>query len=531
MAGVGVASLMLGLWPPQPVLGAGRSLALTAFATGLTAPVDIANTGVAGDTRLFAVEQAGVIKVIQSNGTVLGTPFLDINPQVKDGGGEEGLLGLAFHPNYASNGWFYVFYNNTAGDLVIARFTRSAGNANVADGTSEQVVLTIPHPTNSNHNGGDLNFGPTNGYLYVATGDGGGGGDPGDNAQNKASLLGKLLRLDVNGDDFPADATKDYAIPSSNPYVGQTGADEIWALGLRNPWRFSFDRQTHDLYIGDVGQGSTEEVDFEAAGSTGGANYGWRCYEGVSAYNTSGCGAQGTYRGPIGWYSSAVAAPCSVTGGYVYRGSAYPALQGYYLFADFCSGEFSTLVPQAGGGWEQRLQLTAAGRMISTFGEDINGELYAGDIANGIVYRIDPGPSLPASPVYRMANFKTKERLFTINAAERDHIRDRDGWVYEGVAYNVYSNGNIPVYRLANFITKERLFTTNAGEKDAISGRNGWVYEGVAFKADSAGTIEVYRLANFISKERLFTTNRGERDAIQGRNGWVYEGVAFRVVP
>ncbi|HEY7876259.1 MAG TPA: PQQ-dependent sugar dehydrogenase, partial [Actinomycetota bacterium] len=246
------------------------SVTLVAFSSGFSAPVDIASTS---DGRLYVVEQGGRIKVVEPDGTVSGE-LLNISGRVLSGG-EQGLLGLAFAPDYSSTGRFFVYYTRPDGNNQLSRFGPAPGTA----GVSETPILTLPHPTFSNHNGGDLNFG-RDGYLYVSVGDGGGSNDPNNNAQNRESLLGKILRLDVGRDDFPTDAARNYGIPPSNPFVGRAGADEVWALGLRNPWRFSFDSSTGHMYIGDVGQGAREEIDFQRATSAGGENYGWRCFEG-----------------------------------------------------------------------------------------------------------------------------------------------------------------------------------------------------------------------------------------------------------
>jgi glucose/arabinose dehydrogenase len=262
---------------------------LTTIATGFDRPVDIKFTD---DNKIFIVEQDGKIKII-SNGTVLATPFLDIDSKVGSVDNEQGLLGLAFSPDYVSSGKFYVNYTNNSGDTVISRFTVSS-NINIADSDSEVVLLTIPQPY-SNHNGGHLAFGQDN-YLYIGTGDGGSGGDPDNYAQNGNSLLGKILRIDVNGN-------YGYNIPVDNPFVNDSSVlDEIWALGLRNPWRFSFDKQNGDLWIGDVGQNAIEEID-RLTISDSGVNLGWRCYEGNSPYNTSGCSSASNYFSPIAQYN------------------------------------------------------------------------------------------------------------------------------------------------------------------------------------------------------------------------------------
>jgi glucose/arabinose dehydrogenase len=347
---------------------------LELFAGGLASPVDIAS---AGDDRLFVVEQAGRIRIVESDGTVLGTPFLDIDALVASGG-ERGLLGLAFHPEYASNGFFYVYYTDNAGDTVVARYTVS-GNPDVANAGSALVLLQVAQPF-ANHNGGDLSFSPTDpcsSCLYIGLGDGGNGCDPNDDAQDPLELLGKMLRLDV---DLAAPH-----VPPDNPFVGDASTrDEIWALGLRNPWRFSFDALTGDLFIGDVGQGAWEEIDFQAASSPGGENYGWDCFEGA---HPSGCTTVWTCPGstpPVREYSHA-GARCSVTGGFVYRGSAFPALVGRYFYGDYCTGDIWTLTPAGGGGWTN-VHHGAFGGGLTTFGEASDGELYAA--RGSSIYRI-----------------------------------------------------------------------------------------------------------------------------------------------
>jgi len=346
---------------------------LTTIAPNLVKPVGITNAG-DGSGRLFITLQDG--KIIIWDGTqVLATPFLDIDPIVNSSGSEQGLLGLAFHPDYKSNGYFYVNYtDNTGGDTVIARYSVSAANPNVANPASALILMEIDQPF-SNHNGGQLQFGP-DGYLYIGMGDGGSAGDPFNNGQNLTKLLGKMLRIDVNGlvGQPPDCGGSNYTIPSNNPFVDGLGGncDEIWQLGLRNPWRFTFDRLTGDMYIGDVGQDSWEEVDRQPAGSAGGQNWGWRCYEGNHPFNTAGCGPISDYDGPIVEYSHSLG--CSITGGYVYRGPVMPGLgQGTYVYADFCSGRVWGARQQA-GKW-RHLQLQDTPYMISSFGETEAGEL------------------------------------------------------------------------------------------------------------------------------------------------------------
>ena len=351
---------------------------------GLTNPVFITNAG-DGSGRIFVVERAGTIRIIK-NGNLLTTPFLNIQSLVKSTGGEQGLLALAFHPSYETNGKFYVVYTAPRpGDpdgsiLTLAQYSVSAGNPDQANAASASILLPIDHPTQGNHNGGTLAFG-ADGYLYWSTGDGGGGGDPGNNAQNRNSLLGKILRLDV-------DSGSPYVIPNTNPFFSSTDPNikkEIWAYGLRNPWRIAFDRLTHDLYIGDVGQSAREEIDFQPAGSAGGENYGWRVMEGSLCFNpSSGCDQSGKIL-PVAEYSHSLG--CSVTGGTVYRGSNFPALYGYYFYGDFCSGRFFSLQNDAQTGWIAT-ELLDTPYQISTFGEDEQGELYLADYATGKIYNI-----------------------------------------------------------------------------------------------------------------------------------------------
>ena len=338
------------------------------FATGFNSPVDLQN---AGDDRLFVVEQGGAIRILNADGTINPTPFLDIDAIVNSGG-ERGLLGLAFHPDYATNGFFYVYYINTSNDTQISRFSVS-GDPDVADASSELQMLSFDQPF-TNHNGGCLQFGP-DGMLYIASGDGGSAGDPGNRSQNINTLLGKLLRLDV-------DAPAPY-IPTDNPYVDATGLDEIWAPGLRNPWRFSFDADTGDLWIADVGQGSREEIN-KVDPTTAPINYGWRCYEGNAPFNTSGCASADNYEFPVAEYTHS-GGRCSITGGYVYRGSDYPTLDGLYFFADICTGAIGTVDGSNNLVW----QLDTS-QPWSSFGEDINNELYAVSLGGGI-YRVVDG--------------------------------------------------------------------------------------------------------------------------------------------
>jgi len=365
----------------SPARAAGFLITLSPVATGLDSVVAVAHAG-DGSRRLFLAEQRGRIRIL-SGTQVLATPFLDFSGIVSCCG-EHGFLGLAFHPQYASNGAFYVYYTNAFGDIVLARYLVSS-DSNVADPSSGAILLTIPHPVHSNHNGGQLAFGP-DGRLYMGTGDGGGSGDPDGNGQDLGVLLGKVLRLGVDGGST-------YTVPTDNPFVSTPGArPEIWAWGLRNPWRFSFDRRTGDLLIADVGQGAREEIDFEPRGFAGGRNYGWNRMEGSLCYQpATGCN-DGTLTLPVLEYGHSLG--CSVTGGYLYRGQTLPLLDGTYLFGDFCSGRIWGGVQGAGGTWSSSELLDTA-YSITTFGEDESGEVYV--VAYGspsTLYRV-LGPTAP----------------------------------------------------------------------------------------------------------------------------------------
>ena len=335
-----------------------------------------------GSGRIFIVEKLGLIRILRG-GQLLGTPFLDIRDRVRSTSSEQGLLGLAFPPNYAETGHFFVNYTDANGDTRIARFATDSDMPDTASPDSEFQVLQIGQPAR-NHNGGMLAFGP-DGYLYIGTGDGGASFDSFGNGQNPATLLGKMLRIDVT-----SDPSAPYLIPSDNPWVdadlgGVDVRDELWAIGLRNPWRYSFDRGTGDLWIADVGQNQYEEVNWAPGGSSGGLNYGWPIQEGTHCVQSGdSCDSSGLVQ-PILEYDHA--GQCSVTGGYVYRGSQLPALYGVYLYGDYCSGVIWAAAPDPSGGWRNELILRAGAR-ISSFGEDEAGELYLTDLDGGTVYRI-----------------------------------------------------------------------------------------------------------------------------------------------
>jgi glucose/arabinose dehydrogenase len=342
--------------------------------------VDMANAG-DGSGRLFLVRQSGVISV-NDNGEDLATPFLNIQGRVTDLGNEQGLLSLAFAPDYATSGYFYVWYTGSGGSMVLSRF-RVSGDPSVADPDSEQIVLIVPQPFD-NHNGGRLQFGP-DGMLYLGIGDGGGAFDPDNNAQNGETLLGKLIRIDVD----PQHGT--YAIPEDNPFVGNNAVlDEIWALGLRNPWRIAFDSGTGDLFIADVGQNRLEEVNYQSSASTGGENYGWDVMEASQCTGGgTGCNQAGLTL-PVAEYDHGLG--CSITGGEVYRGSAYPLMQGMYFYGDYCTGRVWGL-RRDGEQWVST-ELADTPHSIATFGRGEDGSVYMASQAGG-VFLLSDGDPLP----------------------------------------------------------------------------------------------------------------------------------------
>ncbi len=397
-------------------------ISLTLFSPGFSSPVDIKSCG---DDRLFIVELAGYIRIVDTNGTQYPSPFLNIQSRVLSGG-ERGLLGLAFDPEFEKNGFIYVDYTaQTHGDTRISRFKVSANNPDSVDPNSEQILLTIWQPY-SNHNGGHLAFSPVDGYLYIGTGDGGSGGDPGNRAQNPDSLLGKILRIDVS------DTSVAYIIPPDNPQVGGTGRGEVWNLGQRNPWRWSFDRWNGDLWIGDVGQNAWEEVDYQPVSKHGG-NYGWRCYEGNGhPYNTAGCLAASNYDAPVYEYANNGAA---IVGGYRYRGSKFSNMYGKYFFTDeFTSTyQFRTLEDNGAGGWTATLLGTLGRSTVVAFGEDRWGELYCAEYNNGSIYRF-VGTS--CSPV---ASINEGNTIYVCDTINPYVLRTPAG---NGFQYEWYLDGN-----------------------------------------------------------------------------------------
>lgn len=361
--------------PPDPAL-----VTYTQVAGGFDRPLLVTHAG-DGSGRLFVVEQTGRIWIVRE-GERLPTPFLDLSASVTpiSGYSEQGLLGLAFHPAYAENGRLFVSYTDRQGTSVIAEYAVAGNNPDVVNPASARELLRVTQPY-PNHNGGMIAFGP-DGYLYISLGDGGSAGDPQGNGQNPWTLLGSILRIDVDSD------TRPYGIPADNPFaLSGLGAPEIWAWGLRNVWRFSFDRATGDLYLADVGQNLWEEVNFQPAGSPGGQNYGWNRYEGAHPY--SGGPAPENMVLPVAEYAHSEGG-CSISGGYVYRGEAIPDLQGVYFYGDWCTGNIFALYRDTAGEWQSLRFTQLAGKLISAFGEDEAGELYVVDYTGGGIWRMDP---------------------------------------------------------------------------------------------------------------------------------------------
>jgi glucose/arabinose dehydrogenase len=458
-------------------------ITVSTMTTGLNRPVVITNSGLPGDDRLFVIEKVGRIRIIDRNSGVMNpVSFLNITSRVKSTGNEQGLLGLAFHPDYANNGYFYVHYTNyngPVGNEVIARYQVSSF-ADTAMVNSEQILMEVWDPY-SNHNGGNLMFG-WDGYLYISLGDGGSANDPQNRAQNVDSLLGKILRLDVNNPNPPY-----YFSPPGNMFYGATaGRDEIYAMGLRNPWRCSIDRMTGDKWIGDVGQNIYEEIDYESRCDSAGHNYGWRCYEGNSPFNTSGCQPQSSYRSPVFVYSHATSGNCSVTGGYVYRGGQEGSLFGKYLFADYCSGIIWATSPNGSGGWNT-VQVTQTNALntnsYTSFGEDIYGELYiARDGASGSISRIRDTACAPTAYINSADTIINCTGSITLSA------------IYgTGVSYQWYMD-SAPIGSSMSFIN---LFSFNNGSQVNVQVSN-------ANCSATSNTIHIFTDATFMGLDSLY---------------------------
>lgn len=352
-------------------------IALELVTADMFAPVDLADPN-DGSGRLFVVEQPGTIMILQ-DGALVDAPFLDLSAEVSTDS-EQGLLGMALHPDFAGNGRLFVNFTDADGATRIVEYRVDPGDPSRVDTASARTILTVPQPY-PNHNGGGVVFGP-DGMLYIGLGDGGSGGDPEGHGQNPDTLLGTILRIDI--DDIPSGAA--YGIPADNPFVAGGGAPEVWVYGMRNPWRFSFDRATGDLWIGDVGQAAWEEIDRLPAGEAAGANLGWAVLEGNACYEADTCATDGMVM-PVHVYDHSDGA-CSITGGVVYRGAAIPALAGVYLFADFCTGIVEGLAPAGDGSWSL-LEGIPAGEMVSAFAQDAAGEIYVLTYS-GAIYRVVP---------------------------------------------------------------------------------------------------------------------------------------------
>ncbi len=376
------------------------TITLSQFCTGFTWPTKIANCG---DERIFVIQKTGKIFIVDSNGVKKTTPFIDLGSVATvptSISSERGTLGMAFHPNYFQNGYFYVNYTRASdGATRVSRFQVSASNPDSASVSTELNLLTITQPF-SNHNGGDIHFG-TDGYLYIGMGDGGSANDPNNYATNRNSLLGKMLRIDVDN----TQGSLNYAIPSDNPYADSSATNykkEIWSYGLRNPWRWSFDRLNGDLWIGDVGQNAIEEVNHESVNSNGGKFYGWRCWEGNSSTGLSGCTGILNSNPPIFQYPHTLYSSCSITGGFVYRGAMFNSMYGYYFLTDYCSGRFWWVKQNASGTFSNGLASSTAGfgtNNFVTFGENKYGELFVGGISDGKIYKIKSNDCTPVASI------------------------------------------------------------------------------------------------------------------------------------
>lgn len=425
-----IVQLFLGAICITTMTFAQPTLTFTTFSTGYSRVIDIRHCN---DSRLFMVQQAGKIIICDSTGVQNTTPFLNLtgicsNPSSV--GDERGLLGMAFHPDYKNNGYFYVNYTAISGGATtIARYSVSATDSNVADPSSATILLTITQPY-SNHNGGCLRFGP-DGYLYIGTGDGGSANDPGNRAQDKTQLLGKMLRIDVDNPQAPLA----YGIPADNPFVGTANRGEIWTYGLRNPCKWSFDRIYGDMWIGDVGQNAWEEIDYEPLGTPGGRNYGWRCYEGnvtTSGVSQTGCPAFSTTTAPVAVYSHSTG--CSVTGGYIYRGAKHASLYGYYIYTDYCDSRIRLTKNNYDGTFTTYDLGTVAGTgSYVAFGEDYRGEIYMANSFNGNISKIGATGCLPTAAIISLQD--------TINLCFGDAYPTLEAIYNPENTYQWYKNG------------------------------------------------------------------------------------------
>jgi glucose/arabinose dehydrogenase len=496
---------------------------LEQVATGLAAPVFVTHAG-DGSNRLYVLERAGVVRVIAAGDSV-GTVFLDVRNRVNASGNEQGLLGIAFHPAYADNGRFFICYTRRGdGAIVVSEFRR--GDDPLTAAPAEEVVIVVPHPSFTNHNGGMLAFGP-DGYLYIGTGDGGSSNDPTNQAQSLESLLGKILRIDVDVPDA-ALGTR-YSAPPDNPFVGAAGRDEIFAYGFRNPWRFSFDRVTGALWLADVGQGAREEVD---AAIVRGGNYGWRVYEGsVCSGNDPTLCDPTTFIAPTFDYQH-TGGRCSITGGYVYRGHEGTVVPGTYVYGDFCTGEIFV--------WDGTTQapLLRLSGSLSSFGEDALGELYVVDIA-GTIYRIG-GTATSTAIEYFHAGFG---HYFTTPLSSEIAALDAGtiaGWTRTGQSFRVDTVGAPRTTSMCRFFStsfapkSSHFYTPFANECELVKESPDWIFEGEVFAVTSAlangmcpsGLFPLYRLYNDgkgSAPNHRYTTNVDVRLAML-QQGWIVEG-------
>lgn len=357
-----------------------QSIELSVIGKGFIKPVDISSTPISGDKRIFITEKDGRIRILHPDGKINSEAFLDVKLKVNSTANERGLLGLVFHPEYKTNGYFFIHYTNISGHSTVARYKVKGDNPDIAEPSSEKIIIIVPQPFN-NHNAGDLAFGP-DGMLYIGMGDGGSGGDPGNRAQNPKSLLGKMLRLNINTD------TTAYLIPNDNPYKNNKDTlPEIWALGLRNPWRYSIDDVKKELWIADVGQDEWEEINVVPYNAPK-LNYGWRCFEGLANFNINGCNLNIPYTKPVYVYRNVFEIGCSVTGGFVYRGTENKSLEGKYIYTDFCTGKIWALYRSPNNTWINDLLMDGNDMEYVSFGEDHNKELYLASLASGEIHKI-----------------------------------------------------------------------------------------------------------------------------------------------
>lgn len=476
-----------------------QTLVLKPHITGLKEPVAVEN---AGDERLIIIEQEGRIKIADTTGQVLSANFLDITDRVLSRGNEQGLLGLAFHPNYKTNGLFFLNYTNLSGATTIAQYKVSE-NENIAEKSSEKILLSMNQPY-ANHNGGDLKFGP-DGYLYIGTGDGGSAGDPQQNAQNPKSLLGKMLRINVDGNGG-------YSIPNDNPFINDENyLPEIWSLGLRNPWRYSFDRITGDLWIADVGQDKWEEVDFQSRTSTGGENYGWRCREGKNDFRSNDCNSNATLTDPVFEYANNNTFGCSITGGYVYRGTQNANLFGKYLVTDYCSGNI-WFVSEENEMFASNLDGKYRPYNYVAFGEDVFGELYLCERETGVIVKIKTKNCKPKAHFNGLEGPIVWEMNKPLVIANHPNLSYQ--WFLNGTDLNITDNSIVPVEAGTYACAVSNLKGCTDTARIEISGLTSSIYknEGIEFEiypqpAQEILNISINASANSIKSIEIFALN------------------------